>query len=46
VEEEIPPSWQLTRDGLDTGEVGAEEGNDRDDDGNDGVEDTGKVVSK
>jgi hypothetical protein len=37
VEEEIPPSWQLTGDGKDTGKVGAEEGNDEANDGNDGA---------
>jgi hypothetical protein len=46
VEEEIPPSWQLTKDGEDTGEAGAEEGNDGADKGNDGAEDTGKIVVK
>jgi hypothetical protein len=39
VEEEIPPSWQLSKDGEDTSEVGAEEGND-------GAEDTGKIIEE
>jgi hypothetical protein len=46
VEEEIPPSWQLTGDGQETGKVDAEEGNDKDDDGNDGAEDTSKVSAE
>lgn len=46
VEEEIPPSWQLSKDGEDTAEVGVEEGNDDTDKGNDGAEDTGKIVEE
>jgi hypothetical protein len=37
VEEEIPPSWKLIGDGKDTGKVGAEEGNDEANNGNDGA---------